>query len=262
MSGFPWTTPRRQGIVRLREDPSSYAGPVVVAERLERIYRVGEEEVHALRGVTLSIERGAMTAIMGPSGSGKSTLMHLIGCLDSPTSGRILIDGVEAQGMSQAELARLRRERIGFVFQTFNLLPRLSILENAALPLRYAGVAPRERLERAAAALEAVGLADRLKHRPTQLSGGQRQRAAIARALVNEPALILADEPTGALDQTTGRAILDLFREINDRGTTIIMVTHDPAVAASCRDTIRLRDGRIEEAGPTAPLDFGEEEAE
>ncbi|MBL8965544.1 MAG: ABC transporter ATP-binding protein [Spirochaetaceae bacterium] len=231
---------------------AEWAGPVVLAEGLERSYEVGEEKVLALRGVSIRIERGDMTAIMGPSGSGKSTLMHLIGCLDSPTGGRILIDGVEAQDMSQTELARLRRERIGFVFQTFNLLPRLSILENAALPLRYAGVPNRLRLERAAAALEAVGLGDRTRHRPGQLSGGQRQRAAIARALINEPALILADEPTGALDQTTGRAILDLFRDINERGTTIVMVTHDPAVAASCRSTIRLRDGLIEEAGPTA----------
>ena len=237
-----------------------WKGPVVIAEDLERTYRVGDEEIRALRGLRFSVEAGEMTAIMGPSGSGKSTLMHLLGCLDSPTAGCILIDGVEAQGMGQAELARLRRERIGFVFQNFNLLPRATILENVALPLRYAGVGARERTARAREALEAVGLGDRLRHRPSQLSGGQRQRAAIARALVNHPSLVLADEPTGALDQATGRAILDLFREINERGTTIIVVTHDPQVAASCRLTIRLKDGLIEEAGPTGAAGPDEEE--
>jgi putative ABC transport system ATP-binding protein len=232
----------------------AWKGPVVLAENLERVYHVGDEEVHALRGVQFSVEAGEMMAIMGPSGSGKSTLMHLIGCLDSPTAGRILIDGIEAQGMSQAELARLRRERIGFVFQTFNLLPRISILENVALPLRYAGVGAKERTRRAKSALEAVGLGDRMRHKPSQLSGGQRQRAAIARALINDPALILADEPTGSLDQATGRAVLDLFREINARGTTIVVVTHDPQVAASCRFSIRLKDGLIEESGLTNPV--------
>jgi len=237
-----------------------WKGPVVLAENLERVYHVGDEEVHALRGVQFSVEAGEMMAIMGPSGSGKSTLMHLIGCLDSPTGGRILIDGIEAQDMSQTELARLRRERIGFVFQTFNLLPRISILENVALPLRYAGVGAKERTTRAKAALEAVGLGDRMRHKPSQLSGGQRQRAAIARALINDPALILADEPTGALDQATGRAVLDLFREINARGTTIVVVTHDPQVASSCRISIRLKDGLIEESGLTNPASSAEGE--
>ncbi len=222
-------------------------GLVVAARGIHRVYEVGEEKVHALRGVDLDIRRGEYLAIIGPSGSGKSTLMHIIGCLDSPTEGTVAIDGVQVADMDETRLARIRNERIGFVFQAFNLLARESILENVALPLQYAGVNRRERIERARAELESVGLGDRLGHRPSQLSGGQRQRAAIARALVTRPAILLADEPTGALDTKTGDAVLALFEEIHGRGTTIIVVTHDPDVAARCRRTVRIRDGLVEE---------------
>jgi len=227
---------------------TSPAGRVVVkAKDLHRVYRVGEEEVHALCGVSLEIAHGEYIAIIGPSGSGKSTLMHIIGCLDTPTSGSVTVDGTAVHDMNETELARIRNARIGFVFQTFNLLPRLSILENVALPLQYAGVPYRERIERSRAELESVGLGDRVRHRPSQLSGGQRQRAAIARALVNRPSILLADEPTGALDTHTGEAVLKLFEEIHERGTTIIVVTHDPDVATRCLRTVKIRDGLIAE---------------
>ncbi|MBU0928040.1 MAG: ABC transporter ATP-binding protein [Spirochaetes bacterium] len=221
--------------------------PVVSATALRRVYRVGDEEVHALRGVDLAIDRGEYLAIIGPSGSGKSTLMHILGCLDSPTSGAVAIDGEEVAGMGQDQLAAVRSRKIGFVFQAFNLLPRLSILENVALPLMYARVPRRERLERARAALETVELGDRIRHRPGQLSGGQRQRAAIARSLVNDPSLLLADEPTGALDTKTGETVLGMFEAIASRGTTIVVVTHDPDVAERCGRIVRIRDGLVEQ---------------
>jgi len=219
---------------------------VVEARALRRVYRVGDEEVHALRGVDLRIEKGEYLAIIGPSGSGKSTLMHIVGCLDSPTSGTMAIEGDEVAGMDQVRLAGIRNRRIGFVFQSFNLLPRLSILENVALPLMYARVPRKERLDRAREALEAVELGDRLRHRPNQLSGGQRQRAAIARALVNRPSLLLADEPTGALDTKTGETVLAMFETIASGGTTIVVVTHDPEVAERCARIVRIRDGLVE----------------
>jgi putative ABC transport system ATP-binding protein len=202
--------------------------------------------VRALRGVTFTVEAGEMTAIVGPSGSGKSTLMNLIGCLDTPTAGRVLIEGQDVSEMGEEQLAAVRNSKVGFVFQTFNLLPRLNVLENVMTPLQYARVAPAERRERALASLERVGLADRLRHRPAELSGGQKQRVAIARALVTRPALILADEPTGALDTDTGRAILSLFREINAEGRTVLVVTHDPDVSGACRRIVHLRDGKLE----------------
>jgi putative ABC transport system ATP-binding protein len=238
----------KRGVAPYGEPAYRDSGPdlVVAARGIHRVYEVGEEKVHALRGVDLEIRRGEYLAIIGPSGSGKSTLMHIIGCLDSPTEGTVAIDGVQVADMDETRLARIRNRRIGFVFQAFNLLTRESILENVALPLQYAGVSRRERIERARAELEAVGLGDRLGHRPNQLSGGQRQRAAIARALVTGPAILLADEPTGALDTKTGDAVLELFERIHARGTTIIVVTHDPDVAARCHRTVRIRDGLVE----------------
>ncbi|MCX7023694.1 MAG: ABC transporter ATP-binding protein [Spirochaetes bacterium] len=223
-------------------------GILVRVRGLERIYKVGDEEVHALRGIDLDIHRGEMIAIMGPSGSGKSTLMHIVGCLDSPTAGILEIDGEDVSRLGEVRLASIRNRRIGFVFQSFNLLPRLTILENVALPLMYAGVPLKARRARAKELLESVGLGDRLSHNPNQLSGGQRQRAAIARALANDPAILLADEPTGALDSLTGQAILDSVKVINARGTTVILVTHDPDVAASCHRAVRLKDGLLEGA--------------
>jgi putative ABC transport system ATP-binding protein len=222
--------------------------PSVLATRLAREFTLGDEVVHALRGVTFKIDRGEMVTIMGPSGSGKSTLMHLIGCLDTPSSGSIEIDGQATGGIREVELAALRNRKIGFVFQQFNLLARQTIFENVMTPLVYAGLPVRDRRERAEAALGRVGLAERLRHKPAQLSGGQRQRAAIARAIVGNPSIILADEPTGALDQGTGERIMELFRSINGTGTTVVIVTHDPGVGAQCDRVIRLRDGVIMEA--------------
>ena len=221
------------------------------AVRLEGAYRryeMGEEVVRALDGVSFSIGKGERVAIMGPSGSGKSTCLNLIGCLDRPSEGRVLVGGVDTAGLADRDLAALRNRSIGFVFQQFHLLPRLDIAKNVEVPLLYAGIPRRERRERAMEALEKVGLADRARHRPSELSGGQRQRAAIARALVNEPSILLADEPTGALDSATGRAVLGLFDDINRLGTTVIIVTHDPGIGAAYPRVIRLRDGRLEES--------------
>ncbi len=212
---------------------------------VHRIYPMGAEQVHALAGLDLRIEAGSYAAIMGPSGSGKSTLMHLIGCLDRPTSGAYRLKGTEISELSEQELARLRNREIGFVFQTFNLLPRSDSLANVELPLVYAGVPRRERRERARRVLARVGLADRLHHQPNELSGGQRQRVAIARALVNEPSLLLADEPTGNLDTATSAEIMTLFDELHQAGNTVLIVTHEADIAAHARRRITLRDGRV-----------------
>src|SRR5664279_3273920 len=212
---------------------------------VRKTYRLGEEEIHALDGVTLDIEAGEFISIIGPSGSGKSTLMHILGCLDSPTKGTIRLDGVMIQNASARELALIRNRKIGFVFQFFNLLPKLSVMQNVELPMIYSGVSGKERRQRAMAALESVDLANRAKHRPSQLSGGQQQRAAIARALVNSPRIIFADEPTGNLDSHTGDAILSLFRKLSQEGRTIVLVTHDPEIAAVTPRRIEIRDGKI-----------------
>jgi putative ABC transport system ATP-binding protein len=213
---------------------------------LWKTYVMGTEEIHALRGVSIEIERGEYVAIMGPSGSGKSTLMNLIGCLDTPTQGGYLLNGKQVSQMNDNELARIRNEEIGFVFQTFNLLPRASALQNVELPLVYAGVGGSERQKRAKAALDKVELSSRMSHRPNELSGGQRQRVAIARALVNNPSILLADEPTGNLDSKTGNEIMGLFARLHQAGNTIILVTHEADIAAYAHRTIHLRDGLVE----------------
>ena len=219
---------------------------VILTHKLTRNYDMGGEVVHALRGVDFQIRRNEFVAIMGPSGSGKSTLMNLIGCLDTPTTGEYWLNGQKVSDLSDDELARIRNKEIGFVFQTFNLLPRANALHNVELPLIYAGQAAQARRAQAARALERVGLADRMDHRPNELSGGQRQRVAIARALVNEPSILLADEPTGNLDSATGEDIIRLFRELHDSGQTIVLVTHEHDIAAHARRQIHLRDGLIE----------------
>ena len=219
--------------------------PLVEVRNVSKVYHLGGEEIRALDHVTLDIESGEFISIIGPSGSGKSTLMHILGCLDSPTEGTVNLDGIMIQGASQRQLAGLRNRKIGFVFQFFNLLPKLNVMQNVELPMVYSGCSGRERRERALHALEMVDLANRSKHRPSQLSGGQQQRVAIARALVNDPRIIFADEPTGNLDSHTGEAILDLFRKLNRDGRTIILVTHDPSIAAVTPRRIEIRDGRI-----------------
>src|SRR5258706_7374755 len=215
-------------------------------ENVSKIYTLGEQEVRALDGISVHIQQGEMTAIMGPSGSGKSTLLAILGCLDVPTSGTYQLDGISVEKLTDDQLAAIRRQKIGFVFQQFNLLARASALDNVMLPLTYAGVAGRDRRKRATEALERVGLGDRLHHRPNELSGGQQQRVAIARALVNEPAIILADEPTGALDSKTGTEIIALFQRLHrDSGQTVIYVTHDPFIARHTDRVIRISDGKI-----------------
>lgn len=219
---------------------------VIAIDGVTKLYKMGEETIHALRGVSMEIRRNEYLAIMGPSGSGKSTLMNMLGCLDTPTSGRYNFTGKNVATMSDDELAEIRNREIGFVFQTFNLLPRSNALHNVELPLIYAGIGRTERLNRAQAALEAVGLGDRMHHRPNELSGGQRQRVAIARALVTRPSIILADEPTGNLDSKTGVEIMGLFDQLYEQGNTIILVTHEEDIAQHARRIVRLRDGLIE----------------
>lgn len=218
---------------------------LVELRNVSKIYRLGDEEIRALDDVSLDINVGEFISIIGPSGSGKSTLMHILGCLDSPTQGTIQLDGVMIQDASTRELASIRNRKIGFVFQFFNLLPKLNVVQNVELPMIYSGISGKERRERAMATLESVGLANRAKHRPSQLSGGQQQRAAIARALVNNPRIVFADEPTGNLDSHTGDAILQLFRKLSQEGRTIVLVTHDPEIAAVTPRRIEIRDGKI-----------------
>jgi putative ABC transport system ATP-binding protein len=220
--------------------------PALVIQDVVKTYVMGDSEVHALRGVSLTIDRNDYVAIMGPSGSGKSTLMNVIGCLDTPSSGTYLLEGESVGSMSDDELAEIRNRQIGFVFQTFNLLPRANVLHNVELPLVYAGVPRDERRRRAEAAIARVGLADRAHHRPNELSGGQRQRVAVARALVGNPSIILADEPTGNLDSRTGAEIMGMFDELHASGQTIILITHEDDIAAHAHRIIRLRDGMIE----------------
>ena len=220
---------------------------VIEAKDLTKTYRMGEIEVHALQGLTLTIERGEIIAIMGPSGSGKSTLMNILGCLDRPTSGEYCLDGVNVAAMNDNQLASVRNRKVGFIFQSFNLLTRSTALTNVELPMRYAGLSGSQRRQRARAALESVGLADRMNHRPKELSGGQQQRVAIARALCNNPSIIMADEPTGNLDSKSGKEIMELLKNLNqERQVTLIIVTHDPEVARQTQRVVRIRDGQVE----------------
>jgi putative ABC transport system ATP-binding protein len=227
---------------------------VIEVDGVERVYRIGEDvEVRALDDVSLRIARGELVAIMGSSGSGKSTLMHILGCLDMPTAGRYLLDGVDVRDIPEDELADLRNRKIGFVFQSFNLVARTSALANVELPLAYAGLGRRERRARAVAALEAVGMEDRLHHLPSELSGGQQQRTAVARAIVTDPAIVLADEPTGNLDSRSTQEILAIFDRLNADGRTVVLITHESDVAARARRVVRLSDGRVVSDAPSAP---------
>jgi putative ABC transport system ATP-binding protein len=224
----------------------TFTGPIIRLSGVEKIYGDGDDQVRALRGITLDLESGEFAAIMGPSGSGKSTLMHILGCLDVPSQGEYLLAGTPVSQMSSRELARIRNKRVGFVFQTFNLLPRANLLRNVELPLLYAGEGRADRREGALSALEKVGLAGRQRALPSQLSGGQRQRVAIARALVNSPSIILADEPTGNLDSVNSGVILDLFKDLNGRlAQTLVMITHNPEAAAVGHRTVEMKDGRV-----------------
>jgi putative ABC transport system ATP-binding protein len=221
--------------------------PVIGVEDVSKTYRLGEIKVHALRGVSLVIQRGDFVAIMGSSGSGKSTLMNILGCLDIPTRGRYRMDGVDVSTLDEDDLSDLRNRKLGFVFQSFNLVPRTSAIANVELPLAYAGISRSERRRRAAGALDAVGMANRFHHQPSELSGGQQQRVAVARAIVTNPALILADEPTGNLDTHSTEDVLNIFAQLNDEGRTVVLITHEPEVAAQARRVIRLSDGQIVE---------------
>ena len=218
---------------------------------IQKFYQMGDERMHVLKNINLSLRQGEYLSILGPSGSGKSTLMNIIGCLDVPTSGRYLLRGREVEGMTETELAQLRSSEIGFIFQNSQLLPRLTAQKNVELPLIYAGIAPRERRRRAEQMLDRVGLSDRRNHYPNQLSGGQQQRVAIARALVGNPSLLLADEPTGALDQKTGRQVMALFQELSAEGRTIIMITHDTNIASYAKRIVHIIDGELTEGGGT-----------
>jgi putative ABC transport system ATP-binding protein len=231
-------------VVFAPQGPNTMA--LIETKDLWKTYQMGSEEIHALRGVAIQIERGEYVAIMGPSGSGKSTLMNLIGCLDTPSKGSYLLNNKQVSQMNDDELARIRNEEIGFVFQTFNLLPRATALHNVELPLIYAGIRSKDRMDRAQTALEKVDLGDRKTHRPNQLSGGQRQRVAVARALVNNPSILLADEPTGNLDSKTGVEIMALFKRLHEAGNTIILVTHEADIAAHAERVIYIRDGQVE----------------
>ncbi len=224
----------------------TWSGPVIHTEDLWRTYQMGSEEIHALRGVSFDIQPGEYVAVMGPSGSGKSTLMNLIGCLDTPSKGRYVLNGKVVSEMNDDELAAIRNREIGFVFQTFNLLPRATALHNVELPLVYAGIPKEKRIELAKRSIERVDLTERMTHKPNELSGGQRQRVAIARALVMDPAILLADEPTGNLDSATGEEIMKLFEKLHEKGHTIILVTHERDIADHAHRTIHIRDGRIE----------------
>jgi putative ABC transport system ATP-binding protein len=227
---------------------------LIQLEDIKRYYKVGSEEVHALDGVSLSIEKGEWASIIGQSGSGKSTLMNVLGCLDTPTGGRYILNGKDVSGMSDNALADIRNQEIGFIFQTFQLLPRETAQASVELPLVYRGLRARERHARATAALEKVGLGNRVHHRPNELSGGQRQRVAIARALVTEPSLLLADEPTGNLDSATGEEIIRLFEQLHAAGHTLVLVTHEPSIAARCPRAVRLMDGKVVSDGPGAQV--------
>ena len=227
---------------------------LISIRNLNKTYIMGAEKVEALKNVSLEIKKNEYVALMGPSGSGKSTLMNLLGCLDSPTQGEYWLNGIEVSTMDDGELAEVRNRQIGFVFQTFNLMPRLSALENVALPLVYAGIGREQRLEKARAVLESVGLGDRVTHKPNELSGGQRQRVAVARALVNDPAIILADEPTGNLDSKTSYEIMGLFEQIHQAGNTVILVTHEHDIALHAHRIVRMRDGLVERDQPNEQI--------